>query len=246
MNELFLFDYDLHIHTSESSRCGHLSAADMTAAYVRLGYNGFAITDHFNTALFQMVQAEIPSYTWEQAADRFLLGYRNARASGEKLSFDVVLGAELRFPENNNDYLIYGMTEEFFYKEENRNFHLLGIQEFYRRFGKKFTIIQAHPYRDGNEKVFWQYLHGVEVLNKNERHENRNEKARELARRRGLIQTAGSDAHQPQDIGRCKISFSQSFGGSSRTLAQHLKEQRFRFSDNRLLNGTDTCLNMTT
>ena len=35
----------------------------------------------------------------------------SSKARGDELGLDVILGAELRFPENDNDYLVYGIDE---------------------------------------------------------------------------------------------------------------------------------------
>jgi predicted metal-dependent phosphoesterase TrpH len=45
-------------------------------------------------------------------------------------------------------------------------------------------------------------MHGAEVFNGNPRHENNNTQAAAFARRHGLRQSAGSDFHQYEDVGR--------------------------------------------
>ena len=42
-----MYKYELHCHTSESSRCGQTSASDMADFYKKAGYTGLVITDHF-------------------------------------------------------------------------------------------------------------------------------------------------------------------------------------------------------
>ena len=46
------------------------------------------------------------------------------------------------------------------------------------------------------------YLDGVEVCNRNPRHENNNERAEEYAALQGLLRTGGSDCHRQEDIGQ--------------------------------------------
>ena len=39
--------YETHSHTSETSRCSHISGAELAEFYKSLGYTGLFITDHF-------------------------------------------------------------------------------------------------------------------------------------------------------------------------------------------------------
>ena len=40
---------DLHVHTSEVSKCGHMSAAETVGRYKDAGYDCIVITNHFNS-----------------------------------------------------------------------------------------------------------------------------------------------------------------------------------------------------
>lgn len=57
---------------------------------------------------------KIANESWEKKADHFFEGYRAAKAL-ETEDFTVLLGMELRFLENDNDYLVYGFNEDFVY-----------------------------------------------------------------------------------------------------------------------------------
>lgn len=37
--------YDPHTHTAETSKCGHLLAADVVERYVKHGFSGLVVTD---------------------------------------------------------------------------------------------------------------------------------------------------------------------------------------------------------
>ena len=39
--------YDLHVHSSECSKCAHSTLVEMVKAYKEAGFAGFAITNHF-------------------------------------------------------------------------------------------------------------------------------------------------------------------------------------------------------
>ena len=41
-----MYYYELHMHTSDTSRCGRSPAADMVAAYKQKGFTGVVATDH--------------------------------------------------------------------------------------------------------------------------------------------------------------------------------------------------------
>ena len=43
-----MYKYELHLHTMETSRCGHVRAADQVRTYHRLGYQGLCVTDHLH------------------------------------------------------------------------------------------------------------------------------------------------------------------------------------------------------
>ena len=42
------FFVDTHVHTSETSKCGRSTAAEMIAAYKNAGFGAVVISDHLN------------------------------------------------------------------------------------------------------------------------------------------------------------------------------------------------------
>jgi predicted metal-dependent phosphoesterase TrpH len=137
---------------------------------------------------------------WGKYIDKFLEGYRFAKQRGDELGMSVILGAELRFPENDNHYLIYGIDENFL--RNNQYLYLMGIKEFYREFGNEVLIIQAHPYRYNNNVVYHDYIHGVEVVNSCPNHLNYNNRALGLCKNYpALYRVCGSDVHNFEDAG---------------------------------------------
>ena len=188
--------FETHCHTEEVSACGRVPAAEMVKLYKAAGYSGMCITDHINPWTFP---DELK--TWEEMSRYFLQGYRNAKAAAGD-DFDVLLGAEFHFHENNNDYLVYGLTEKFVEKELAADILDWGIKcfsDFCRANG--LLLIQAHPFRNSMQVNDPALLDGVEVLNCHPRHDSRNFIAEHWANRFGLLKTSGSDAHQPDDVG---------------------------------------------
>ena len=196
----YKYKYEPHLHTMETSRCGHVRAADQVRKYKDLGYTGICVTDHLHPLYISLMDCHDD---WKACMDRYLYGSRLAKEEGKKVGLEVIQGIELRFPENDSDYLIYGIDEEWIYR--NPFICDLGHQAFFDRYKDEVLILHAHPYRYCDE-VFYDCVHGIEIANCNPRHPNRNELAWKLAQEKpDLIRVCGSDAHRPGDEGRAAV-----------------------------------------
>jgi predicted metal-dependent phosphoesterase TrpH len=199
-----MFKMDMHVHTSEVSACGQISAKDGVKLYIQSGYQGVVITDHYTKDYFDNTGAS----NWNDKIDQFLTGYHKAKEEGQKLGLTVLLGIEIRFVENPSDYLVYGIPEE--YLKENPKLYELGIEKFYEKIkNEDILVFQAHPYRTGMVVANPSYLHGVEGFNGNDRHESSNEKAVRFAKENNLLMSSGSDFHQLEDLAKGGIIFKQ-------------------------------------
>ncbi|MEG1989105.1 MAG: PHP domain-containing protein [Oscillibacter sp.] len=202
--------YDPHCHTSETSKCGHLPAVDVVNRYVRNGFSGIVITDHLHPEYLSRIDS---THNWDAVMDHYLSGYQAAKAQGERVGLDVILGAELRFPENDRDYLVYGIDEAWL--RSNPYMCCTSAREFYAKFHNDVLIIHAHPYRDGGTEVFEDAVHGSEIINGNARHDNYNELALAMCRRHPeFYRLAGSDTHQDGDEARAGIVLPRRVGDS--------------------------------
>lgn len=187
--------YDPHTHTAETSRCGHLPAAEVVDRYVKKGFSGLVVTDHLHPEYLSRIDTR---HSWDAVMDHYLSGYHASKKRGDEVGFDVILGAELRFPENDNDYLVYGIDEQWL--RSNPYICCMSAREFYAKYHDQVLIIHAHPYRDGNATVFEDAVDGSEIINSNPRHENHSDLALDLCRRHpGFYRLAGSDTHQAGD-----------------------------------------------
>ena len=196
------FLYETHLHTKESSGCGHVPAAQMVEEYLERGYAGIVVTDH-------LPDDTLPRFPndWQKWIDHYLMGYKAAKAAGDRLGLDVILGVELRFPADTSDFLLYGADEEFL--RANPFLFNTNLKRFSRKYGKQVLIAQAHPYRFPFP-LYPRHIHGVEIVNANERHDNSNDLALALTKKhKNLIQLAGSDAHRMEDIGRAALVLPQ-------------------------------------
>ena len=66
--------YDLHVHTSEVSPCGHLNVQEMVSRYEEKGYSGIWLTNHFHREFEEMTRGMCFSWSpivrgksWEAA-----------------------------------------------------------------------------------------------------------------------------------------------------------------------------------
>ena len=195
-----MFKTETHLHTAETSPCGKVSAGEMMKKYYEAGYQTVFITDHFYDSFFK----KLGELTWDEKVEKYLLGYRVAKAAGDALGMNVLMSAELRLTCSVNDYLLYGVDEAVF-RDFNNAFDM-SIEEFYC-YAKKcgITVIQAHPLRNNKCTPTPEFADGLEVHNGNPRHENFTDKVVSLAKEYHKLMTAGSDAHRPEDVGTSGI-----------------------------------------
>lgn len=193
------YQIETHLHTNHTSKCGWLDAAALAEGYAQAGYAAVAVTDHYNRDTFEYL--DLDTTAPDDVMSHFLDGFRRMEAECAKRGLKVYKGAELRFDECCNDYLLYNYPDELLARPEEV-FHM-GIAAFAplaREAGA--LLVQAHPYRKKCTPAFACYLDGVEVCNLNPRHENNNPRAEEYAALHGLLRTGGSDCHRSEDIGQ--------------------------------------------
>ena len=193
------FKTDLHVHTMPVSSCAEIDVPTTVAYYKERGYDGIVITNHFNRLSFP---GHKPREEW---VEYYLNDYRLAKKTGEKCGLHVCLGMEARFPENANDYLVYGIDEDDVY----RAFDYIdgSYEKFYKGFkNEKNVIVQAHPFRDHMELQKLDLLDGIEVYNMHPNHNSRVSIAAKLeSEHPGMIITGGTDFHHDGHQGLCAM-----------------------------------------
>ncbi len=195
-----MFKYDLHVHTSETSKCANNTAWEMIEAYHIKGYTGVVITDHFVNGHCR-VDTELP---WVKQMNDFLKGYRAAKVVGDKLGVQVFLGWEYAY-NGGEDYLTLGLEETFLF--DNPDVSKLPINDYCKLVKKNGGfIIQAHPYRKmeymGPDcQARPQIVDAFEVFNATPNHEEFNAKALAAANEFNIYKTAGADAHHTFAVG---------------------------------------------
>lgn len=198
--------YELHVHTAECDLYATLGGAEIVRHYQDAGYHGIVITDHYFSLFYQWFQKDLTD-RHQDIIDRYLRGYYAARNEGEKLGFTVLPGAEVRLDSSPNDYLIYGLEAEDFYRLPllNRQENLSALIE---QLPEDVCVVQAHPFRDNMAVQNPEPLFGLETYNSHTE-PFRNELARTYASHYGKAMTSGSDFHSEGDIAKGGILTSQ-------------------------------------
>ena len=184
---------ELHAHSNPSSGCSCLSPEMLVRLYAEKGFDGLVLTNHFEPGKLELGKSE--------AVATVIRDYEAAKKAAQQYGMQVYLGAELRFRENINDYLIYGVNEE-----------LLGIFFDYipydvAAFRREVTLensvfLQAHPFRSNMTLCAPELLDGMECLNLHPRHNSAVGVATQYACEKNLaIKIAGSDSHREGDQG---------------------------------------------
>lgn len=184
---------ELHAHTNEVSPCADFTAPELAERYIEAGYSSFVLTNHFSSKLLARGGKD-----WERQIDFFTAPYHHMKeyAAGR---LNVILGCELRFDANDNDYLLFGLTEAFLRKYPDmqkmkmKEFSLIARQN-------GVLIIQAHPFRNGMKIADPDLVDGYEGFNAHPGHAARNHLAVEWARMHGKLITSGSDFHHPTSV----------------------------------------------
>jgi len=184
------YKLELHCHTSPVSGCSNLRGAEIVRLYAEAGYSAINIADHFTSGFFR-----------EQDFTDYFYGYHAAVKEGEKRGLKVYLGAEFRFNGSNNDYLLFGVDEDFLFKAKEM---FDSTHEQFYGFCKEngVLIYQAHPFRDGMTRTEPAFLDGIEGYNMHPHHHSRNELALQFAEENSLPIVSGSDAHEKHMVGR--------------------------------------------
>lgn len=185
-----MYRYETHLHTSLVSACSQFEPEEIVEKYVRLGYRGLFVTDHFlngNTS----VPKDLP---WEERVARYTEGYQAVKRAAAG-ALDVFFGIESS--NRGADFLVYGLDEKWYAAHPEimeltpRDFCLC-----LRKAGA--LVVQAHPYREAfylDRMTLLPFaVDGIEAINACEG-DRSNGLAKTLACAYDLPCTGGSDIH---------------------------------------------------
>jgi len=217
------FLFETHAHVSEVSPCGNMGAAQMVEVYRGQGYRGMIVTDHMHPHGLKRSNSQ----KWRKRAAYFLNGCRLARAAAVGKGFTVLLGMEIRFLENDNDYLLYGVNEDFVERMEHLDAYptLKSFRPVAEEHG--LLLFQAHPFRKGMTVANPALLDGMEIFNGNPNHNSSNDAAEFWANKYGLRPLSGSDYHGDAGTIFSGVYFEEDIQ-NERQLVEALRAGRYR------------------
>lgn len=214
------YKIEFHCHTSESSPCGQTSAKEIVKLYKENNYDGIVITDHFSYSVFK------DNDTWENTVNKFLKGYKIAKEEAKKYNLKIYLGMEIRFLDSNNDYLVYGLDEDFLFN--NPWLYMKDLKQLDKLCENKYLIVQAHPYRWDNTLADINYLDGIEYNNTNPNNECNNNLAYDSWIKTNLIGTCGCDFHSPNCISKTEYMLFDNLPNNNTELVRELIMKNYK------------------
>lgn len=201
-----MYYYELHMHTSDTSRCGRSPAADMVAAYKQKGFTGVVVTDH----LMNVQSHAEPEPDWNRRVEKQLAGYYAALEAGEKLGLTVYCGWELTYQDNAEDYLTLGLSPQFLYDHPwLERYDIERYRDAVHAAGG--ILVRAHPYRRAwyIKKPYVEregIADAIEVFNGGNSSQEENDMALAYAQKHNMPMTGGSDAHHVDETARGYIA----------------------------------------
>ena len=184
-----MFKTELHCHSKSVSACAQVSNEQIINKFKEAGYSTLVLANHFTRG----TQGYLNCEEYSDFVTAYLKGYEDLKKDAEGV-LTVLLGMELRFDENSNDYLIFGITEEFL--RNNPPLYEMNPSSFSKLARENgILFVQAHPFRNSMTVVQPWLLDGVEVFNGHMGHDSRNEIANMWADKYNLIKTSGTDFH---------------------------------------------------
>lgn len=218
-----MMKFELHTHTKENDICVSMTADEIVRAYKGAGYDGIVITNHFFNLSLEWYKDELAGCGHSGIIDYYLKGYKAAKATGDEIGINVLMGIELRFDGTINDYLVYGIDEAFLYDSPLLN--TMNLDSFLKILPESAIVYQAHPFRNDMTVTDPKKLFGVEVYNGGTSND-RNQFAELWADKYGLKKISGSDFHSINHLARGGVIFENDII-DIHDLVNELKNERY-------------------
>lgn len=195
-----MYKTEPHLHSFPLSSCSHLPVDDLIRRHGEAGYATVILADHFSRYHYAKLELYLKrTLTWEEYVDQFYQTWEAAKAAGEKYGVRVLFAVELSLSVGH--FLLYGVDRAFLLSRPDV-FELTPDALHAHARANGVTVIQAHPLRDGLCTPYPEQVDGFEVFNSHPRHNNENDRVRQIADRYPhLLRTVGSDVHRPEDVG---------------------------------------------
>ena len=191
---------ETHLHCLGGSVCATCSANDIVNDYKAAGYDGVVLTNHMSP---HTVESSYLGLNPKERTDAFYALYDNLKEKGARENFKVFYGIEVRCAPTNTEYMLYGFSREFLYK--NADLFTCSQQELFSLASSAGVFMyQTHPFRAGVKVGDPKYMHGAEAFNGHFHHMNNNALANDFCEKNGLIKMFGTDYHEKgQPITSC-------------------------------------------
>ena len=185
---------ETHAHSFGGSYCATSPNEVLVDAYVKAGYGGIVITNHFSQSSYGLLKGETHA---EKVRSYFAL-IENMREMFKPFNIKVFYGTEVCAvslkADGYEEYMIYGISE----KDMADSKPLFTFtQEGLFRFAEKrgLFMYQTHPFRDRVIAGDPRFMHGAESFNGHFHHYNHNDIAKEFCAKYSLIGMSGTDYH---------------------------------------------------
>lgn len=187
-----IYKTELHIHSADVSRCASADADLIVERYLAYGYTTIVLANHLSKFTYQKFGDAAP--LWEDKIRLYIDGYKKLEQAAAGRLY-TIMAMELRFMTDDNDYLVFGMTEDFMRSHDDlTGYTLKSFVPLAHQAG--MLVIQAHPFRNTMTIRDPSLLDGIEVFNGHPGHDSRNDIANLWADKFSLRKTSGTDFHQ--------------------------------------------------
>jgi len=199
---------DLHIHTRPKSPCSAIDPPALLEEARRAGLDGICLTEHQN----RWSPGEVEEWS-RTGGIRIFQGNEITTNQGDILvfGFDPDLKGVVPIQDLRKEVEAAGGL--MIAAHPFRGFLLFGIRQL------QLDVAQAC------KRPVFQFVDGLEVHNCKVT-DLENDMARRVAERLGLLGVAGSDAHRPDDVGKCITIFEREVQ-TERELIEELRARRF-------------------
>lgn len=215
---------ELHAHSMPISACCSCPNEEFLELYAQNGVEAVCLTNHF-TSRNQLFTGK----TKKEAIDVYIEGCETLKEKAKPYGIKIILGCEINFDENANDYLIYGVDRAIL--EEAYDYFGRGVEEYRKNVSLPNSLfMQAHPFRNNMTLIDPRYLDGIETMNFHPNHNSRNSTSAMYAKENGIdICVGGSDFHEYGRYNTALLALTKRIPEDSFDLAKLLKSKDYLF-----------------
>lgn len=182
---------ELHAHSSGISFCANHTPIELVNKIKQEGLNGVVLVNHY----VHWYEKSHNCATYADFVRKYVDEFLSAKAEGDRLGVKVFFGVEVSPSYNENAHLlIYGIEPEDFLSMEA--FYNYSLQELFSLcIANGWAMVQAHPFRYGQDLQDLNYLHGLEI-NCNQSYNTDSDKVIPIALSGHVALTCGGDFHR--------------------------------------------------